>query len=102
MYFIMEQNYIFLINFSVTYNSMSFLPSTQHLFDSHYMFRPQRVIFRCYKHLVLKLHHKSLTFFRLPRIVGVRIYTFSLGWFGTKTFLCISVKLHFMCFSFIT
>jgi hypothetical protein len=26
------------------------------------MFRPQRVIFRCYKHVVLKLHHKSLTF----------------------------------------
>jgi hypothetical protein len=39
---------------------VSFLPSTQHLFNSHYMFRPQRVIFRCYKHMVLKLHHKSL------------------------------------------
>jgi hypothetical protein len=47
---------------------MSFLPSTQHLFNSHYMFRPQRVIFRCYKHMVLKLHHKSLTFSSL-RIV---------------------------------
>jgi hypothetical protein len=46
----------------ITNNSVCFLPSTQHLFDSHYMFRPQRVIFRCYKHMVLKLHHKSLTF----------------------------------------
>jgi hypothetical protein len=32
-------------------NSMSFLPSTQHLFNSHYMFRPQWVIFRYYKHM---------------------------------------------------
>jgi hypothetical protein len=34
----------------------------KHLFNSHYMFRPQRVIFRCYKHMVLKLYHKSHTF----------------------------------------
>jgi hypothetical protein len=26
----------------ITNNSMSFLPSTQHLFNSHYMFRPQK------------------------------------------------------------
>jgi hypothetical protein len=45
----------------ITNNSMSFLPSTQHLFNSHHMFWPQRVI-RCYKHMVLKLHRKSLTF----------------------------------------
>jgi hypothetical protein len=38
----------------ITNNSMSFLLSTQHLFNSHYMFRPQRVIFRCYKHLVTR------------------------------------------------
>jgi hypothetical protein len=45
----------------ITNNGMSFVPSTQHFFNSHYMFRPQRVIFRCYKHMVFKLHHKSLT-----------------------------------------
>jgi hypothetical protein len=61
---------IFLLMFAscclcITNNSMCFLPSTQHLFNSHYMFRPQRVIFRCYKHMVLKL-------IRTPTIRGKR------------------------------
>jgi hypothetical protein len=42
--------YIFLLMFAsfcvcITNNSMSFLPYTQHFFNLHYMFRPQRVIF---------------------------------------------------------
>jgi hypothetical protein len=81
-------------------NSMSFLPSTQHLFDSHYMFRPQRVIFRCYKHVVLKLHQVTHFFFACLELLEYVFTLSALGWLDTKMFLYISVKLYFMCFSF--